>query len=140
MLHLYSENVSTDQDDEYARRASEAPKLAGSEASELVALAQDGDLDARTRLVVSHRRIVATLAKRYGQTDLSYDERIRLGERGLGTAIERFDNAKGFSFSTYATWWVRQTITMGLGGEGGGAAVPDPRSPQPSPGSASAAL
>jgi DNA-directed RNA polymerase sigma subunit (sigma70/sigma32) len=112
--------------------------MASPEANELVALAQGGDLDAHARLVVSHRRIVATLAKRYAQPGLSSDEPIRLGEQGLGTAIERFNLAKEFSFSTYATWWIRQTITMGLG-EGGGAAVPDPRPPQPSPGSASAA-
>jgi DNA-directed RNA polymerase sigma subunit (sigma70/sigma32) len=115
--------------------------MAGSEAIELVALAQGDDLDAHKRLVVSHRRIVATLAKRYAQAGLSSDERIRLGEQGLGIAIERFNLAKGFSFSTYATWWIRQAITMGLGGgEGTGGGMPEPKPPQPSPSSASAAL
>lgn len=116
--------------------------MAGSEAIEVVALAQGGDLDAHTRLVVSHRRIVTTLAKRYARTGPSSDERIRLGEQGLGIAIERFNLAKGFSFSTYATWWIRQAITMGLGGggEGGGAVIPDPKPPRPNPGSASAVL
>jgi RNA polymerase primary sigma factor len=114
--------------------------MADSVAAEQVALAQGGDLQAHAQLTVSHRRIVAKLAKRYAQTGLSPHERIRLGEEGLGIAIEKFDPAKGFSFSTYATWWIRQAITMGPGGDGGGAAVPEPRMPKPSPGSASAAL
>lgn len=132
--------MSTDQDDEYARRAAAAPKIADSAAAERVALAQSGDPHAHAQLMVSHRRIVAKLAKRYAETGLSSGERIRLGEQGLGIAIEKFSPAKGFSFSTYATWWIRQAITMGLGGDGGGAAEPEPRAPKPSPGSASAAL
>ena len=114
--------------------------MTDSEAAGLVALAQGGDLHAHAQLIGSHRRIVARLAKRYTHTGLTSDERTRLGERGLGVAIEKFKPAKGFSFPTYATWWIRQAITMGLGGVGGGAAVPEPRAPQPPPGSASAAL
>jgi DNA-directed RNA polymerase sigma subunit (sigma70/sigma32) len=114
--------------------------MADSDAAELIALAQVGDRHAHAQLVVSHRRVVARLAKRYAQTGLSSNERIRLGEQGLGVAIEKFNLAKGFSFSTDATWWIRQTITMGPGSEGGGAAAREPRAPQPSPGSASAGL
>jgi DNA-directed RNA polymerase sigma subunit (sigma70/sigma32) len=132
--------VPTGQSDEYARRAAAAPKLADSEAAELVALAQRGDLPARSELMVSHRRIVARLAKQYTRTEVSSDERIRLGEQGLVVAIEKFDLAKGFRFSTYATWRIRQAITMGLGGAGGEAGVREPRTPQPSSGSESAAL
>jgi DNA-directed RNA polymerase sigma subunit (sigma70/sigma32) len=80
------------------------------------------------------------VAKQYARTDLSADERIRLGEQGLVVAIEKFDLGQRFSFSTYATWWIRQAITRGLGGEGGGAGVREPRTPQPSSGAASAAL
>jgi DNA-directed RNA polymerase specialized sigma subunit len=83
---------------------------------------------------------VARLTKQYARTDLSSDERIRLGEQGLPVAIEKFNLAKGFSFSTYATWQIRQAITMGLGGGGGEAGVREPRTPQPSSGSESAAL
>jgi DNA-directed RNA polymerase sigma subunit (sigma70/sigma32) len=110
------------------------------QAAELVALAQGGDLRARAELMVSHRRIVVRLAKQYTRADLSSDERIRLGETGLDVAIEKFNLAKGFSFSTYATWRIRQAITMGLGGGGGGATVREPREPEPSSGSGSAAL
>lgn len=132
--------MPTDQSGDYARRAAAAPRLADSEAAELVALAQRGDLRARSELLVSHRRIVARLAQRYARTDVSCDERIRLGEQGLAVAIEKFDLAKGFRFSTYATWRIRQAITMGLGGAGGEAGVRGPRTPQPSSGSESAAL
>ena len=54
-----------------------------------------------------------------------------MGEKGLEVAIEKFNHAKGFSFSTYATWRIRQAITLGLGGGGGGAAVREPRDPPP---------
>ena len=110
------------------------------QAAEFVALAQGGDLHARAELIASHRRIVAKLAKRYTRAGLSCDELIRLGEKGLEVAIEKFNPAKGFSFSTYATWRIRQAITLGLGGGGGGAAVREPRDPEPSSGSGSAAL
>ncbi len=114
--------------------------MADSDAAELAALAQGGDPDAHTRLLNSHRRIVARLADRYAPSGLSLEERIRLGEQGLGVAIEKFNVAKGFSFSTYATWWIRQAITRGFGGNAGGAPVREPVSPGPTPGSASAAV
>jgi DNA-directed RNA polymerase sigma subunit (sigma70/sigma32) len=113
--------------------------MADSEAAGLAALAQGGDLQARAELIGPHRRIVARLAKRYTRTNLSPDEGIRLVEQGLVIAIEKFNPTKGSSFSTYATWWIRQAITTGLGG-GDGDPVRDPREPEPSSGSGSAAL
>jgi DNA-directed RNA polymerase sigma subunit (sigma70/sigma32) len=130
--------VSEDQNDDYALQAAAAPKMDDSVAAEQVILAQSGDLRAHEQLMVCHRRIVAKMAKRSAETDLPPDERIRLGEQGLGIAIVKFDAVKGFSFFTYATWWIRQAITMGFGGDGGEAAVTQPRTPKPSPGSASA--
>jgi RNA polymerase primary sigma factor len=112
--------------------------MADSETVALIAQAQDGDREAQIQLMASHRRIVARVSEQYARAGLSSEERIQLGEHGLGVAIERFTLTKGFSFSTYATWWVRQTITKGLGGDGGGAAVHEPRTPLPSAGSASA--
>jgi DNA-directed RNA polymerase sigma subunit (sigma70/sigma32) len=135
----YPENVSADQDDEYVRRAAAAPKMGDPAAAGKVALAQGGDLHAHAQLLVSHRRIVAKLVKRYAETGPLLDERIRLGEQGLGVAIDKFNPVKGFSFSTYATWWIRRAITMDLGDDGGGAAVTEPWTPKPSPGSAPAA-
>jgi hypothetical protein len=131
--------VSVDQDD-YGRLAAAAPRMSAPEAAERVGLAQRGNLRARTELMASHRRIVAKLTKAYAPTGLPFDERIRLGEQGLLLAIEKFTLAKGFPFSTYATWWIRQSITKGLGGPDGQAGVREPRTPQPSSGSEPAAL
>ncbi len=116
------------------------PRMPDPEMAERVALAQRGDLHARAELTVSHRRIVARMAKKYARADLSFDERIRRGEQGLVIAIEKFDLAKGFLFSTYAVWWIRQAITMGLGGGSGGAGVREPITPRPSSCSESASL
>jgi RNA polymerase primary sigma factor len=127
-------------DDEYARHARKFPKMTGSQAAELAALAQGGDPQAHSQLLNAHRRIVATQADRYARSGLSADERIRLGEQGLGVAIDRFNLEKGFSFSTYATWWIRHAITSGLGGGEGRGAVGEPKSPGPAPGSAPAAV
>jgi DNA-directed RNA polymerase sigma subunit (sigma70/sigma32) len=125
--------------EEDGRLAASAPTMTDAEAAERVGLAQEGNLRARTELMASHRLIVAKLAKAYVRTGLSLDERIRFGKRGLVLAIAKFTPAKGFSFSTYATWWVRKSITKGLGGPDGPAGVREPRTPQPSSGSGSAA-
>jgi DNA-directed RNA polymerase sigma subunit (sigma70/sigma32) len=137
--HRYPGNVA-ERDEEYARRAKAAPRMTDAQAVELLIVAQSGDLAAHRALMDSHRRIVARVAKRYAQTDLSSEERLHLGEQGLGLAIEKFDIAKGFSFATYATWRIRQAITMGLGGGESGGAVREPRSPRPSSDAGSAAL
>lgn len=132
--------MPSDGDGEYERRARAVPNMAAAAAAQLVAQAQDGDRRAQRDLIASHRRIVARAAERYARTGLSRDERIRLGEQGLEAAIEKFKPAKGFSFSTYATWWVRQAMTKGIGGADGGAGVHEPMSPLPSAGSGSVAL
>jgi Sigma-70 region 2 len=132
----YPDQVPSDPAD-YERYASAAPKLSDGEAAVRVALAQQGQAQARADLLDSHRRIVVRLAKQYPPTDLSFSERLQLGEQGLEMAIQRFNGTKGFAFSTYATWWVRQSITKGLGGgEGEGeTGVHEPRTPGPSSGS-----
>jgi RNA polymerase primary sigma factor len=120
------------EDEGYAQRANAAHRMTDSEAAELATLAQAGDPYALAALVVSHRRIVAKLARQYARGGLPTAERVRLGEEGLQLAVGKFDAEKGFRFFTYATWWVRQAIMMGPGGEDGGGAVREPRSPQPS--------
>lgn len=114
--------------------------MTDAEAAERVGPAQAGNPRSRTELVASHRLIVAKLAKAYARTGVSFDEQVRLGEEGLALAVARFTPAKGFSFSTYATWWVRQSITRGPGGPEGRAGVREPRAPRPSSGSETVAL
>lgn len=113
--------------------------MADAEAVALVARAQTGDRGARAALTTAHRRLVVRLAERYARSGLSWEERTRLGEQGLGAAIEKFTPAKGFSFSTYATWWIRRCITGGVGG-GDATSVREPRAPRPSSGVASVGL
>lgn len=93
-----------------------------------------GQPRARARLIESHRRIVARVAKKYAPSNLPSAQRIRLGEQGLGQAIDRFELSKGFTFSTYATWQIRQAILGGTNDGGGTAGVREPRAPRPVPG------
>jgi DNA-directed RNA polymerase sigma subunit (sigma70/sigma32) len=113
--------------------------MGAAQATDRVASAQSGDRKACDELISTHRRVVIKVANQYPQF-LSLDERIRLGEQGLTIAIERFNPAKGFSFTTYATWWVRLAMTRGIGGEEEGAGVRVPWLPGPPSRSASATV
>jgi pimeloyl-ACP methyl ester carboxylesterase len=106
----------------------------------MVALARSGQPGARARLIDAHRRTVAQVAKRYSQSDLSSAERFRLGEQGLGEAIDRFEPSKGFTFSTYAIWHIRRAILGGMHDGGGTAGAREPRAPRPTPGVDAASL
>ena len=124
-----------------------APHFSCAEALLLARRAHQGDTDAKSDLIASNRRLVVSIAHRYVRTPPKEDDWERrmttqppdpehlapllaLGEKGLLTAVERFDEAKGFAFPTYATWWIGQAISKGIqGGEHAG--VREPRSPAP---------
>jgi DNA-directed RNA polymerase sigma subunit (sigma70/sigma32) len=99
----------------YARRAATTPRLDATEAARLAASAQRGGVPARTALMAAQRRMVAVVAKQYGLSGCPPEDLLRLGEAGLEQAIDRYRDSSG-SFSTYATWHIRQAITRGLGG------------------------
>lgn len=75
----------------------------------------DGDEDAKQKLIESNLRLVVSIAKRFlGRTGMSFSDLIQEGNMGLIKAVERFDYRRGFHFSTYGTWWIRQAISRAM--------------------------
>ena len=94
----------------------ERGKLGALEARRLRRLVREGE-EAKSVFIRSNLRLVISIAKRYSGRGLDLIDLIQEGNLGLIRAVERFDWRKGFKFSTYATWWIRQAITRGLGNQ-----------------------
>ncbi|MEK7133124.1 MAG: sigma-70 family RNA polymerase sigma factor [Patescibacteria group bacterium] len=104
----------------YLREIGNIPLLKGDEERELAKRIERGDPDAKNKLVQANLRLVVSIAKRYiGRTpNLTLLDLIQEGNIGLFRAVEKFDWRKGFKFSTYATWWIRQAITRAIADQG----------------------
>jgi DNA-directed RNA polymerase sigma subunit (sigma70/sigma32) len=102
----------------YAERANSARSLTASEELALIAEARAGDATARDTVLDANRRLVLAVARRAASRVPNLETRVRAGDVALGVALDKFDPSKGFRFSTYATWWIRQAIV----GPGSGSA------------------
>lgn len=99
---------------QYLKEIGRIPLLSVEEEKILAEKMLEGDEDAKMRLVESNLRLVVSVAKRYLGRGMYFLDLIQEGNLGLMKAVEKFDHAKGFKFSTYATWWIRQAITRAI--------------------------
>ncbi|MDD6102068.1 MAG: RNA polymerase sigma factor RpoD [Clostridiales bacterium] len=98
----------------YLKEIGKVPLLTADEEVELAKRIQNGDSDAKKRLEEANLRLVVSIAKRYVGRGMQFLDLIQEGNLGLIKAAEKFDYEKGFKFSTYATWWIRQAITRAI--------------------------
>ena len=98
----------------YLREIGRIPLLTFDEELDLAKRILEGDEDAKQKLAESNRRLVVSIAKKYVGRGMLFLDLIQEGNMGLIKAVEKFDYTKGFKFSTYATWWIRQAITRAI--------------------------
>ncbi len=98
----------------YLKEIGKVPLLSANEEIEIAQRMADGDLDAKHQLAEANLRLVVSIAKRYVGRGMLFLDLIQEGNLGLIKAVEKFDYRKGYKFSTYATWWIRQAITRAI--------------------------
>ncbi len=98
----------------YLKRIGQIPLLTAEEEVELAKRIEQGDEEARQKLIESNLRLVVSVAKKYRRKGLSFLDLIQEGNLGLMKAVKKFKYKKGFKFSTYAIWWIRQAITRAI--------------------------
>jgi RNA polymerase primary sigma factor len=110
----YLDDISDDSVRLYLREIGKIPLLNPEEELALAHKVKDGDKDAKDKMAEANMRLVVSIAKRYSGRGLDFLDLIQEGNTGLLRAVEKFDPDKGFKFSTYATWWIRQAITRAI--------------------------
>ena len=98
----------------YLKEIGKVPLLTAEEEIELAQKMEEGDQEAKKRLAEANLRLVVSIAKRYVGRGMLFLDLIQEGNLGLIKAVEKFDYRKGYKFSTYATWWIRQAITRAI--------------------------
>lgn len=107
-------DISNDSIQMYLREIGKVPLLSAEEELQLAKRKEKDDVEARKKLVEANLRLVVSIAKKFTGRSLSLLDLIQEGNIGLFRAVEKFDYRKGYKFSTYATWWIRQAITRAL--------------------------
>ncbi|MDD5342570.1 MAG: RNA polymerase sigma factor RpoD [Patescibacteria group bacterium] len=107
-------DISDDSIQMYLREIGKVHLLSGEEEVQLAKRKEKGDVEAAKQMVQANLRLVVSIAKKFTGRSLSLLDLIQEGNIGLFRAVEKFDYRKGYKFSTYATWWIRQAITRAL--------------------------
>jgi len=110
----YFDDIADDSVRLYLREIGKIPLLSAEEELELAHKVVSGDKNAKDKMAEANMRLVVSIAKRYVGRGLDLLDLIQEGNTGLLRAVEKFDPDKGFKFSTYATWWIRQAITRAI--------------------------
>ncbi len=116
-ISLYSKSSSVQLNDPvkmYLKEIGRVPLLKPEDEPEIAKRIEEGDEEARSILISSNLRLVVSIAKKYVGRGMLFLDLIQEGNMGLVKAVEKFDYRKGFKFSTYATWWIRQAITRAI--------------------------
>lgn len=114
ILKSIQSNISTDAIRSYLQEIGKTPLLTGKEEVILAKRIEKEDQEATQLLVTANLRLVVSIAKKYANRGLHLLDLIQEGNIGLMRAVEKFDYTRGFKFSTYATWWIRQAITRSI--------------------------
>ena len=110
----YMDDIADDSVRLYLREIGKIPLLTSEEELALAKRVVEGDRRAKDKMAEANMRLVVSIAKRYSGRGLDFLDLIQEGNTGLLRAVEKFDPDKGFKFSTYATWWIRQAITRAI--------------------------
>ena len=108
----------------YLKEIGNVPLLSTEEEIELAKRVEQGDEEAKKKLTEANLRLVVSIAKKYVGRGMPFLDLIQEGNMGLMKAVDKFDYSKGYKFSTYATWWIRQAITRGIADTGRTIRVP----------------
>ncbi len=103
---------------QYAKEAAKYPLLSADEEKQLFTQYRNGDENAKQKLVQSNLKLVMKIARSYATSDFPYLDVVQEGNLGLMKAVDKFDHTKGFRFSTYAVWWIKQAIVRAIADKG----------------------
>ena len=114
----FEENIEIDITDnyvnDYLKQIGKIPLLSAEEEFEIGKKVLEGDQNAQQVLIKSNLRLVVSVAKKYSNIGINFEDLLQEGNLGLIKAVDKYDITKGFKFSTYATWWIRQAITRAI--------------------------